>query len=52
MKSAKKSFISSSNWSERELNSFCAALKTIEIIEKKEVWKHLDIIGRQLKRVD
>jgi len=47
MESAKKSFISSSNWSERV--GFCAALKTIEIIEKKKVWKHLDKIGRQIK---
>ena len=47
MKNATKSFISSSNWSERV--GFCAALKTIEIIEKKKVWKHLDKIGRQIK---
>ena len=44
---AQKSFISSSNWSERV--GFCAALKTIEIIEKKKIWKHLDIIGKQIR---
>ncbi len=48
MKCAKKSFISSSNWSERV--GFCAALKTIEIIEKKKVWKHLDFIGKEIKK--
>ena len=34
MMSAQKSFISSSNWSERI--GFSAALKTIDIIEKKK----------------
>ena len=48
MENAKKSFISSSNWSERV--GFCAALKTLEIIEKKKVWKHLDKIGKQIQR--
>jgi len=48
MKNAKKSFISSSNWSERV--GFCAALKTIEIIEKKKVWIHLDKIGKQIQQ--
>lgn len=48
MNNANKSFISSSNWSERV--GFCAALKTIEIIEKKKVWKHLDLIGRQIQK--
>ena len=47
MNTARKSFISSSNWSERV--GFCAALKTIEIIEKKKVWKHLDAIGKQIR---
>jgi glutamate-1-semialdehyde 2,1-aminomutase len=47
MNNAKKSFISSSNWSERI--GFAAALKTIEIIEKKKVWIHLDKIGTQIK---
>jgi glutamate-1-semialdehyde 2,1-aminomutase len=47
MNIATKSFISSSNWSERV--GFCAALKTIEIIEKKKVWKHLDTIGKQIR---
>jgi glutamate-1-semialdehyde 2,1-aminomutase len=48
MNIATKSFISSSNWSERV--GFCAALKTIEIIEQKKVWKHLDTIGKQIKK--
>ena len=48
MNYAKKSFISSSNWSERV--GFCAALKTIEIIEKKKVWKHIDLIGKEIKK--
>jgi len=47
MNNAKRSFISSSNWSERI--GFAAALKTIEIIEKKKVWNHIDKIGTQIK---
>ncbi len=48
MNAAKISFISSSNWSERV--GFCAALKTIELIENKKVWKHIDLIGKQIKK--
>ena len=48
MKNANKNFISSSNWSERI--GFCAALKTIEIIEKKKIWTHIDKIGKQIKK--
>ena len=47
MMSAQKSFISSSNWSERI--GFSAALKTIDIIEKKKVWMHIDGIGKQIR---
>ena len=47
MNNAKRSFISSSNWSERI--GFAAALETIKIIEKKKVWIHIDKIGTQIK---
>ena len=46
MNSAQDTFISSSNWSERV--GFVAALKTLEIIKKKKVWKHLNNLGNKI----
>ena len=43
MRNSEKSFISSSNWSERV--GFVAALKTLEFIEKKKVWTRLNKMG-------
>ena len=44
MKSAQNTFISSSNWSERV--GFVAASKTLDIIQKKKTWIHINNMGK------
>ncbi len=46
MKFAQETFISSSNWSERV--GFVAANTTLEIINKKKTWLHINKIGKQI----
>ncbi len=48
MKNSIGSFISSSNWSERL--GFVAALSTIDFIQKKKVWKHLNDMGKLISK--
>ena len=43
MQMANESFVSSTMWTERI--GFVAALKTIDIICREQLWKHLDLLG-------
>tara|TARA_B100000029_G_scaffold516819_1_gene635191 strand:- start:3405 stop:5489 length:2085 start_codon:yes stop_codon:yes gene_type:complete len=47
MESAQKSFISSTFWTERIGTT--AALKTIEVMEKKKSWINIDRIGKKIQ---
>ena len=47
MKNSINSFISSTNWSERV--GFVAAIKTLELLEKNQTWKHLIKIGALIR---
>ncbi|MBA1339694.1 MAG: glutamate-1-semialdehyde 2,1-aminomutase [Pelagibacterales bacterium] len=48
MEKAENSFISSTFWSER--SGFVAGLKTIEIMEKKQIAKKINNIGKKIKQ--
>lgn len=48
MKLAQETFISSSNWSERV--GFVAANKTLDIINKKKTWLHINRIGKLISK--
>ncbi len=48
MDSVKKTFISSTFWSER--SGFAAALKTIEIMEKNKTWRKIIKIGNKIQK--
>jgi glutamate-1-semialdehyde 2,1-aminomutase len=46
MDMAQETFISSTFWTERV--GFAAALKTIDVLTREEVWKHLNRIGNKI----
>ena len=48
MKEAKNTFISSTFWTEKI--GVSAALKTLEIMEKKKSWVKIEIIGKKIKK--
>ena len=48
MNEAKLTFVSSTFWT--EASGFTAALKTLEIMEKKKTWKYITNLGKYVKK--